>query len=435
MGGYERNPSPWALDGVPAASRRACCPRTGSASRSCWRTRSAACRPWRRSRSRSSSTAPRRSRPTASSASASPTCRASGSRPASARTVSRAPAASARSWPSGSSTASPSTTLAHGHPALRPPLPQPALHPGPDVRGAVQVLRHQVPGRGEEAGRPLRVSPAYPRHAALGAVFGEKAGWERVNWYESTHAAGDEALRPRGWAGENWSPAIGAEALRNARAARAVRPVELLEARGASARARARSWSGSAPTPSTRPSARRVHADAQPSRRDRVRPLRDPARRGSLPARHRHGVRRPRPALDRGAGAEGRNRVRHRCDLGVGVLRSLGATRAGHTPAAHEIVAHERGVSLSHRAGDQHRRRAVPCGPSHVRRGAGLGALLPDRVRAASLGRAWEAGRPHGLARAATGRSTRSAWRRATGPGPPISRRSERRTRPAWPSP
>jgi 4-methylaminobutanoate oxidase (formaldehyde-forming) len=30
--------------------------------------------------------------------------------------------------------------------------------------------------------------------------------------YESTAAAGDESLRPRGWAGENWSPAIGVEA-------------------------------------------------------------------------------------------------------------------------------------------------------------------------------------------------------------------------------
>ncbi|MDX6471345.1 MAG: hypothetical protein QOK22_161, partial [Gaiellaceae bacterium] len=43
-------------------------------------------------------------------------------------------------------------------------------------------------------------------------AFGEKGGWERVNWYESNAAAGDESLRPRGWAGENWSPAIGAEA-------------------------------------------------------------------------------------------------------------------------------------------------------------------------------------------------------------------------------
>src|SRR5204862_267457 len=44
-----------------------------------------------------------------------------------------------------------------------------------------------------------------------GAAFGEKSGWERVNWYEANAAAGDPALRPRGWAGMHWSPAIGAE--------------------------------------------------------------------------------------------------------------------------------------------------------------------------------------------------------------------------------
>ena len=90
------------------------------------------------------------------------------------------------------------------------------------------------------AGRPLRLSPAYPRLAELGAVFGEKSGWERPNWFEpnaegvptgvatgvptgtatgvaaaagSLDASELEALRPRGWAGQHWSPAIGAEAL------------------------------------------------------------------------------------------------------------------------------------------------------------------------------------------------------------------------------
>jgi 4-methylaminobutanoate oxidase (formaldehyde-forming) len=57
----------------------------------------------------------------------------------------------------------------------------------------------------------LRTSSAYPWHAEHGAAFGEKSGWERVNWYESNAADGDESLRPRGWAGMHWSPAIGAE--------------------------------------------------------------------------------------------------------------------------------------------------------------------------------------------------------------------------------
>jgi 4-methylaminobutanoate oxidase (formaldehyde-forming) len=71
----------------------------------------------------------------------------------------------------------------------------------------------KYPGHERQAGRPLRVSPAYPRLQELGAVFGEKSGWERANWFEPNAARGDEALRPRGWAGKLWSPAIGAEHL------------------------------------------------------------------------------------------------------------------------------------------------------------------------------------------------------------------------------
>ncbi|MEP6908983.1 MAG: FAD-dependent oxidoreductase [Actinomycetota bacterium] len=69
----------------------------------------------------------------------------------------------------------------------------------------------KYPGHERQAGRPLRLSPAYQRLAELGAAFGEKSGWERPNWFEPNAAAGDESLRPDGWAGRLWSPAIGAE--------------------------------------------------------------------------------------------------------------------------------------------------------------------------------------------------------------------------------
>ncbi len=69
----------------------------------------------------------------------------------------------------------------------------------------------RYPGHERQAGRPLRTSSAYRWHAGHGAVFGEKGGWERVNWYAPNEAAGDASLRPRGWAGRHWSPAIGAE--------------------------------------------------------------------------------------------------------------------------------------------------------------------------------------------------------------------------------
>jgi glycine cleavage system T protein len=69
----------------------------------------------------------------------------------------------------------------------------------------------RYPNHERQAGRPLRVSPANAWHREHDAAFGEKSGWERVNWYERNAAVGDEGLRPRGWAGKHWSPAIGAE--------------------------------------------------------------------------------------------------------------------------------------------------------------------------------------------------------------------------------
>ena len=82
------------------------------------------------------------------------------------------------------------------------------------------------PNEERQAGRPLRMAPTYDRLRALGAAFGEKSGWERPNWFEPN--ADDprfggrsalDALRPRGWAGEHWSPAIAAEALATREAA------------------------------------------------------------------------------------------------------------------------------------------------------------------------------------------------------------------------
>src|ERR1700742_1732103 len=71
----------------------------------------------------------------------------------------------------------------------------------------------RYPGHERQAGRPLRTSSAYAWHRDHGAAFGEKSGWERVNWYESNAEAGGGSVRPRGWAGRHWSPAIGAEAM------------------------------------------------------------------------------------------------------------------------------------------------------------------------------------------------------------------------------
>jgi glycine cleavage system aminomethyltransferase T/glycine/D-amino acid oxidase-like deaminating enzyme len=65
------------------------------------------------------------------------------------------------------------------------------------------------PDRQRQAGRPLRTPAAYAWHRAHRAQFGEKAGWERVDWYEAN--ADDVALPPHGWPARYWSSAIGAE--------------------------------------------------------------------------------------------------------------------------------------------------------------------------------------------------------------------------------
>ena len=161
-----------------------------------------------------------------------------------------------------------------------------------------------------------------------GAAFGEKSGWERVNWYERNAAAGDESLRPRGWAGMHWSPAIGAEAL-------AARETAALFDESSFAKLEVvGSGRGQAPGAAVRqpggPRGRadHLHPDAQPPRRDRVRLHRHPGGGGDLPDRHRDSVRQPRCQLDSPPSAPRRLGARQRCDLALGLLRPVGPGRA-----------------------------------------------------------------------------------------------------------
>jgi glycine/D-amino acid oxidase-like deaminating enzyme len=69
------------------------------------------------------------------------------------------------------------------------------------------------PMKERSSARNLRLSPVYNRLQELGAVFGEKAGWERPNWFTSNEhlAEGQGWPVPQGWANRYWSPAIGVE--------------------------------------------------------------------------------------------------------------------------------------------------------------------------------------------------------------------------------
>jgi 4-methylaminobutanoate oxidase (formaldehyde-forming) len=60
------------------------------------------------------------------------------------------------------------------------------------------------------SGRPCRRSPLYDKLAAAGAVFGEKLGWERPNWFAS-QAAGEAQEDRYTYDRQNWFAAVGRE--------------------------------------------------------------------------------------------------------------------------------------------------------------------------------------------------------------------------------
>lgn len=64
------------------------------------------------------------------------------------------------------------------------------------------------PSEEHQSGRPCRRSPLYDRLKAEGAVFGEKLGWERPNWFA---APGELAQDIYTFARPNWHEAVGRE--------------------------------------------------------------------------------------------------------------------------------------------------------------------------------------------------------------------------------
>lgn len=67
------------------------------------------------------------------------------------------------------------------------------------------------PGKERASARMLRLSPMHEETAALGAVFGEKAGWERPIWFAPNEARATSGYRPRGFGLFRYSPAVEAE--------------------------------------------------------------------------------------------------------------------------------------------------------------------------------------------------------------------------------
>lgn len=80
------------------------------------------------------------------------------------------------------------------------------------LQRSIEVYSHHYamswPFEEMKSARPLRTSPLYQRLKALRAVFGEKAGWERPNWFAPEGVARREKL---GWGLPNWFSVVAKE--------------------------------------------------------------------------------------------------------------------------------------------------------------------------------------------------------------------------------
>ena len=70
------------------------------------------------------------------------------------------------------------------------------------------VFTVHFPDEEREAARPLRTAPCYDRLKAMGAVFGQKFGWERANWFAPE---GVEAEDHWSFRRSDWFDHVGAE--------------------------------------------------------------------------------------------------------------------------------------------------------------------------------------------------------------------------------
>ncbi len=124
--------------------------------------------------------------------------------------------------------------------------------PGAHHRGVRDLLRHPLPERGacRPAGR-CASRPTYPRLVELGCAFGEKSGWERPNWFESNAADRRRAAAASRLGGRALVPGDRCREPRHPERRRALRRDQLCEDRDRRRRARSPSSSACATTSST----------------------------------------------------------------------------------------------------------------------------------------------------------------------------------------
>ena len=147
------------------------------------------------------------------------------------------------------------------------------------------------------SGRPLRRSPLYDRLKAQGACFGEKLGWERPNWFADL-ASGEKPEDVYSYERQNWFDAVGREHKACPRARRRIRPDLIRQVPSG----RPRCGSGAVVDRRQRrreaAGASRLHADAERPWRHRMRPDGRQAVADRILHRHRHRLRHARFRLD-----------------------------------------------------------------------------------------------------------------------------------------
>ncbi len=168
--------------------------------------------------------------------------------------------------------------LGDGHPPLRPALPLALLHAEAHEGGLRDLLRHPL-SRATSARPGGRCgSPAHTSGTPTTAPRSARSPAGSASTGTSNEPAGDESLRPRGWAGMHWSPAIGAEhrATREAAGLFDESSFAKLEVSGPGAAALLEHLCDNRVARDV--GADHLHADAQQPRRDRVRLHRHPGR-------------------------------------------------------------------------------------------------------------------------------------------------------------
>ena len=235
------------------------------------RTPSAACRRWRPRRSSASSTGPRPSRPTASSASAIARAGLLGRRRAFAPTASPAPAAWQGDGRVDRRRPARVRHLAHGPQAASAAHYAASATRSPAPRGPVQVLRHKYPAEERKSARPCGSPPPTPGSRSSAPCSARRPAGSGSTGSRATPPPATRRCAPR--LGRPTGRPRSAPGPGDAWRRRPLRPVELRQARGA--RPGRDGVPGGARRQAGRPSRGlgRLHAAAEPARRHRVRPL------------------------------------------------------------------------------------------------------------------------------------------------------------------